>query len=170
MKSLLDRSRDARLLQGILLLAGALALILLVSTGALDFFWTPLILGLAYLAAAAAGGRKGGYWATACVLTGWGLAVVVIGEARPEDIDVSGSYLLGAGLGATVGALLARSGFGVSIVGLGATVAAAGLVLALTPAASDLLEEERTYALLLGVVGLVNVALGALGKGDEATT
>jgi hypothetical protein len=36
----------------------------------LRFYWTPLILGITYLAAAAAGGRRGSYWATACVLVG----------------------------------------------------------------------------------------------------
>ena len=37
---------------------------------------TPLGIGLVYLLAAAVGGRRGGYWATATVLVGWGAAVV----------------------------------------------------------------------------------------------
>ena len=155
------KQRGVRLRQGLLLLAGGLALELLVAQGSLRFFWTPLILGLAYLAAAAAGGRTGGYWATACVLVGWGLSVVLIGETRPRDIDVAGAYLLGAGAGASVGALLTRAKLEVSQLGLCVTVAAAGLILALSPRAPDVLDDARTYALALGAVGLVNVVLGA---------
>ena len=155
---------EVRLGQGLLLLAGGLALELLVAQGSLRFYWTPLVLGLAYLAAAAAGGRTGGHWATACVLVGWGLSVVVMGETRPRDIDVSGAYLLGAGAGVAVGALLSRAKFEVSQLGLGVTVAAAGLVLALAQQAPEVLEDARTYALALGAVGLVNVALGAVRR------
>jgi len=158
-----------RLRQGLLLLAGGLALELLVAQGSLRFYWTPLILGLAYLAAAAAGGRTGGYWATACVLVGWGLSVVLIGETRPREVDVSGAYLLGAGAGAAVGALLARAKFEVGQLGLGVTVAAAGLILALSPRAPDVLYDARTYALALGAVGLFNVALGAARPGFNRT-
>lgn len=65
-----DTDKGIRIRQALLLLAGALALELLVAQGSLRFYWTPLILGIAYLAAAAAGGRRGSYWATACVLVG----------------------------------------------------------------------------------------------------
>ncbi len=150
-----------RVRQGLLLLAGALALDLLVAEGGLRFFWTPLILGLSYLAAAAVGGRRGSYWATALVLTGWGAVVVLIGETRPTNIDPSGAYLVGAGLGILAGQLLARTGFAVSAIGLSATAAAAGLVLALSPTSSALVD-ARTFAIALGVVGILNVVLGAV--------
>lgn len=153
-------SHGLRIRQGLLLLVGALALDLLVAGGTLQFFWTPLIIGLTYLAAASSGGRDGSYWATACVLTGWGLAVVFIGEVRPTDIDTSGAYLFGSGLGAVAGLMLMRSRFAVSEMGLAATVAAAGLLLALSAAFPDVLEDARTYAGLIGLVGLVNVVLG----------
>ncbi len=155
-----EKPGTLRIRQGLILLVGAVALALLVD-GTVAFFWTPLILGLTYLAAAGAGGPKGGYWATACVLTGWGLAVVYAGEARPTDLDPSGLYLLGAGLGAVVGVFLARRGFAAGALGLTATVAAAGLILAISPAAPDLLYDARTYAALVGLVGLLNVGLGA---------
>lgn len=159
-----ETASGLRIRQGIILLAGALALVLLVAEGTLDFFWTPLIIGLTYLSAAAAGGREGSYWATACVLTGWGLAVMFIGEARPSDLDLTGTYLFGAGLGAVVGLLLRRSGFEVSEMGLAATVTAAGLLLALSPAWPEVLDDARTYAALIGIVGLVNVGLGAAAQ------
>ena len=41
--------------------------------------------------AAIVDGPRGGYWATALGLTGWGLAVVYLGEARPVDIDPAGA-------------------------------------------------------------------------------
>lgn len=156
-----DRRHRAgiRVRQALLLLAGALALELLVAQGSLRFYWTPLILGLAYLAAAAAGGRGGSYWATACVLVGWGLAVVYLGAVRPADVDPAGADLVGAGLGAVVGTLLARQRFDVSPLGLGATAAAAGFVLAISPRAPDLLYDARTFAVAVAIVGLINLAL-----------
>ena len=154
-----------RIRQGLALLVGAVVLALLVE-GTLAFFWTPLILGLTYLVAAGIGGRNGGYWATACVLTGWGLAVVISGEATLTDIDTSGLYLLGAGLGAVAGILLARARFAVSDLGLAATVAAAGLILAISPTFPDLLYDARTFAIAIGLVGLLNVGLGAAGRAE----
>jgi hypothetical protein len=161
--------RAVRIRQAILLLIGALALELLVAQGSLRFYWTPLILGLTYLAAAGAGGRKGSYWATACVLVGWGLAVVFMGSVKPSDIDPSGAYLVGAGLGAVAGILLGRISFDVSPIGLGATAAAAGLILAISPRAPDLLYDARTFAIAVGLVALVNLALSARGEGRAAT-
>lgn len=46
-----------RLRQGLALIGGAGVIELLAGIGPLDFFWTPLLVGLAYLAAAALGGR-----------------------------------------------------------------------------------------------------------------
>lgn len=157
-----DTDKGIRIRQALLLLAGALALELLVAQGALQFYWTPLVLGIAYLAAASAGGRGGSYWATACVLVGWGLAVVYLGAVKPTDVDPAGAYLVGAGLGAVAGVLLARRRFDVSPLGLGATVAAAGLILAISPRAPDLLYDASTFALAVGFVGLVNIALAVM--------
>ncbi len=157
-----DTDKGIRIRQALLLLAGALALELLVAQGVLQFYWTPLVLGIAYLAAASAGGRGGSYWATACVLVGWGLAVVYLGAVKPTDVDPAGAYLVGAGLGAVAGVLLARQRFDVSPLGLGATVAAAGLILAISPRAPDLLYDASTFALAVGFVGLVNLALAVI--------
>jgi len=148
-----------RIGRGLALAAGAVALELLVVRGDTPFYWTPLIVGLAYLAAAASGGRDGGYWATATVLCGWGLAVVWAGSGSP-DLDFAGLYLAGAGAGATAGLLLGRAGFEVAPLGVAVTVAAAGLLLALTPQVGEL-EDARTFALALGAVALVNLGLAA---------
>ena len=164
-----DTTKSVRIRQALLLLAGALALELLVAQGSLRFYWTPLILGITYLAAAAAGGRRGSYWATACVLVGWGLAVVYVGATKPTDIDTAGAYLVGAGLGAVAGTLLARRRFDVSPLGLGATAAAAGLILAISPRAPELLYDARTFALAIAAVGLVNLALAVKPTHSTAT-
>ncbi len=145
------------------MLSGGAAL-LAVTAGAdrIPFYWTPLILGLTYLLAAAVDGPRGGYWATALALTGWGLAVVLIGHVQPRDIDTSGAYLAGVGLAGVAAALLRRHGFLVSELGFAATVAAGGLVLAASPREPGTLDDASTYAIALGVVGLFNVANGAI--------
>jgi len=152
------KPRAQRIAQGLALAAGAVALELLVARGSAPFYWTPLMIGIAYLAAAVLGGREGGHWATATVLCGWGLAVVWAGSSGP-DLDTAGLYLAGAGAGASVGLVLRRAGFEVDALGATVTVAAAGVVLALSPQASALVD-ARTYAVAVGVVALVNLVLG----------
>ncbi len=157
------------MIQGALLGGGALVLALTAGADRLPFYWTPLILGLSYLVAAIVDGPRGGYWATALGLTGWGLAVVYMGEARPPDIDPAGAYLVGAGLAGVAAALLSGRGFVISPVGLAATIAAGGLVLALTPRAAGTLDDANTYAIALGVVGALNVAGGAYQRARAKT-
>ncbi len=126
-----SKAPAVRLNQAVLLLAGAVFLTVVVAPEDTRFYWTPLTLGLAYLGAAVVGGREGGHWATACALTGWGAAVVYAGAVRP-DLDLSGLYLAGAGLGVIAGLLLERAGYPVSTMGLAATVTVGGIILALT--------------------------------------
>jgi len=137
--------------------------VLVIGSSPTGFYWTPLALGLVYLAGAISGGPQGSYWATAVSLVGWGAAVVVVRQLNP-DLDTSGLYLLGAGLGATAGMLLARRGFAVDPLGLTITIAVGGAVLAVEPRYSSLLGDARFYALLLGAVGLVNLLLGAFAS------
>jgi hypothetical protein len=153
-----SKAPGVRLNQAILLLAGAIFLVFVVAPEEGRFYWTPLTIGLAYLGAAVAGGRHGGHWATACALTGWGAAVVLAGAARP-DLDVSGLYLVGAGLGIVAGLLLQRAGFEVNTMGLALTVTGGGLILALTTQAGGVLDDARTYAAAMGVVAAVNIVL-----------
>lgn len=155
------RAPANRVIQGTLLGGGALVLALTAGADRISFFWTPLIIGLTYLVAALVDGPRGGYWATALGLTGWGLAVAYVGEVRPPDIDPAGAYLVGAGLAGLAAALLSGRGFVISPLGLAATVAAGGLVLAFTPRAVGTLDDATTYAIALGAVGLLNVAGGA---------
>jgi hypothetical protein len=153
------RPPATRIRQGAVLVLGAVVLWLVVG-GDLDRFWlVPLLIGLAYLVAAVVGGPRGGYWATALVLVGWGAAVAWAVEGRP-DLDAAGLYLTGAGLGAVAGVLLARRGFVVDPLGAAATIVAAGLFLALSQRFPDLLADGRTYAVLVAAVGVANIVAG----------
>lgn len=150
-----------RLRQGLLLLLGALVFELVVGgEGPAKFYLVPLGLGLAYLAAAVAGGRTGGFWATALVLVPWGLSVLWLHDARP-DVDGAGVYLAAVGAGALLAVALARSGVRVASEGVAATILAGGLLVMFQRRSPDLVGDTRTYALLLGAVGLFNVVLGA---------
>lgn len=160
------RPPGLRIRQGVALLAAGVVFVLIVGDSADRFYLTPLGIGLAYLLAAALGGRRGGYWATAVVLVGWGAAVLWAHEGRP-DLDIAGMYLAGAGLGVVVGVLLSRAGFAVNPLGLAATVMAGGLLLALSGQWPDVIEEARIYGVLVGIVGLANVIAGVLGVGDS---
>lgn len=139
-------------------MAGALFLAFVVAPDPARFYWTPLTIGLAYLGAAVVGGRRGGHWATACVLTGWGAAVVLAGAARP-GLDTSGLYLTGAGLGAVAGTLLRRAGYEVDAMGLAVTITGGGLILALTTQAPGVLDDARTFAVALVVIAVANIVL-----------
>ncbi len=153
------RPSALRVRQGAVLVAGAVVLWLVVGDD-LDRFWlVPLLTGATYLAAAVVGGPRGGYWATAVVLVGWGAAVAWAIEGKP-DLDAAGLYLAGAGLGAMAGVLLARRGFVVDALGLAATIVAAGVLLALSARWPDVFRDGRTYAALVGAVGVANIVAG----------
>lgn len=160
-----ETSRSLRLRQGVILLVGAIVIVLTIGSSPTGFHWTPLAVGLVYLAGAASGGPQGSYWATAVVLVGWGLAVVVVRQLNP-NLDTSGLYLAGAGIGATIGMLLARRGFAVDPLGTAITIAIGGTVLAFEERFSSVLGDARFYALLIGAVGLVNVLMGAFADDD----
>lgn len=152
-------TRDVRLRRAAALLVGAgvAALLLLGDRPRLGFPYVPLVLGLAYLGAAIAGGPRGGLWATALPLTGWGLGVVA-GVEDWLDLYDPALFLLGAGLGALACAGLERRGVAVDLLGVSATLVLGGLLFALerewAPAG-----EPRTYVALLAAVGLGNLLL-----------
>lgn len=132
---------------------------MLVDRGPLGFAWTPLLLGAAYLAAALAGGRRGGHWSTACVLLGWGASVVIVTEyGATLDVGVAPAYLAGAGLGALGAAGLERAGFGADLLGVAAATLVAGVTFALSGRVA-VLEQASTFAAALAVLAAVNLAL-----------
>lgn len=160
--------RKVRISRGGALLVGAVVYAALVY-GPLEFVWTPLLLGLAYLGAAAAGGRRGGLWATALVLTGWGIGVMAASKLK-VDVSSADGYLMGVGAAALVGGLIARRGFTVDLIGVGATALAAGVLHTFAGDQIPALVEPWPYVALLGVVGAVNVALALAPASRGART
>lgn len=153
-----DKLRAVRLRQAGALLAGAAAVELLTGVGPLAFHWVPLIIGLSYLVAAGLGGRTGGHWATAIVVVAFGATVALIDEAS-TGINPPAGYLLGAGLGAMLAAYLGGRGFSADALGIAGALTAAGLFLFLADDFPDALGRGEAYALLLALVGVVNLVL-----------
>jgi hypothetical protein len=149
--------------QGAMLVAGGLLLEVLVGRGQLAFWWTPLLIGVAYLAAAVSGGRTGSYWATAAVLVGWGGVVVWLNESRP-DVFAPAAHAFGMGLGVLLAAAAARAGRPVDLLGAGLTATAAGLVFMLEPEV-DSFGDPTTFAVVLVAVGAFNLVLAAKARG-----
>jgi hypothetical protein len=158
----MTRPPVVRVNEAILLLAGAVFLVVMVAPDDDRFYWTPLVLGLSFLAAAVVGGRAGGTWAPACVLVGWGAAVVFVRVAEP-DLDTSGVYLAGAGAGVLAGLELGRRGFAIDPAALGATTVIAGAALALTRQAG-VFNDARAYAALLALIAVAQLVLAARRK------
>jgi len=146
--------RDVRIKQAIALLGGAGVLQLVVASGPLGFFWTPCFVGIAYLAAALAGGRHGGYWSTTVVFLTFGLTVGVLSESRGLEVRVPAAYIAALGVAAMLGALLQRRGFVIDLMGVGGAIFLAGLFYALDRYWVAVLGRADTYAALIAVVGL----------------
>ncbi len=157
-----DKPRAVRLRQAGALLAGAVAVELLVGVGPLEFHWVPLIVGVAYLVAAALGGRSGGHWATAIVVVAFGATVALISEAS-TGINPPAGYLLGSGLGAMLAAYLGGHGFSADALGIAGAVTGVGLFLFLADDFPDALGRGEAYAILLALVGAVNLVLALRG-------
>ncbi|GAC1611563.1 MAG: hypothetical protein NVS3B26_25690 [Mycobacteriales bacterium] len=86
------------------ILAGAGALLLLVQGVGVRFYWVPAVLGMTYLAAAAAGRSRGPLWAPGWVLTAVDLAKAAWFHAgRPADsFEFAELTVLAAGTGAVL--------------------------------------------------------------------
>jgi hypothetical protein len=91
------------------LLLGALVLVLLVGADRpLDFLWLPLVTGLVYLVAAAAGGLDGDLWGPALVVTGFGAGVgLTVGGPLGGELFAP-VVLTAVGAGAVLAALVPR--------------------------------------------------------------
>jgi len=138
--------------------AGAAATALLPDALDLGFEWTPALVGAIYAAAALSEGRKGGYWATAIVLLTWGAGVLAY--VHLLDAPAAGIYAVAFGLAVVLAHELDRGGYEISMLGVGATIAAAGVFL-IFEREWELLRETESYAVVLAAVALVNLVLAA---------
>ena len=157
MKPVSAKPAGVRRTQGALFLAGALIIFFLLGDDPKRFQELPLALGIVYLAAAIAGGRSGGHWATATTLLGFGLAVLAVREGW-VDWGSAPAYLVGFAAGALAAAALERRGFDATLGGVAVTGLVTGLIFALEP---DVVAfgDARYYAGAVALVGVVNLVL-----------
>ena len=92
-----------------------------------------------------------------------------MGAASPE-LDASGLYLAGAGLGIVAGLLLERRGFRIDPMVLALTIALGGGLLALTTKSEGVIADARTYAVVLGVVAVAKIARAVAADRPPART
>ncbi len=136
----------------IALLAGALALELLVQQEVIRFYYTPLLVGLTYLAAAAVAGRKGALWAPGIITTFWGISVL-LSVHGVITIEGSRSYEIAAALGVLL-ALTLRYAIGLAAGVVGMVVSVAVILLHNYAHPPSWFFQGVTFAVLLGVWGL----------------
>ena len=150
--------RDRRRLQGAVLLAGAVVFYVLLDRRGIGFHWTPLVLGLVYLVAAALGGPRGSYWSTAVVLVLFGLGPVAVYEYE-LDVTAAAAYVVCLGLVVLVAAQLEERGVAITPTALGATILVLGVVYALQ-ARVDAVEDPLAYAIALAAIGAARLVAG----------
>ncbi len=137
--------------RGAALLLGAVAVVLLVGDDRpLDFLWLPLVTGLAYLVAAAAGGLDGQLWGPALVVTGFGAGVVLTVGGPLGGALFSPVVLTAVGAGAVLAMLLPR----VSGLSVAAAVLLSGVFFLLTERGPvEVFRSPLVYGALLALWG-----------------
>lgn len=142
----LPRRRSA-----VALLLGALVMLVAVQQGVIRFYYTPLIVGLTYLAAAAAAGRKGALWAPGIITTCWGIAVLlgVHGFTNGGKTSYEVAGVIGIAL-----ALTLRHTIGLAAGYLGIVVAFGIILVHDLSTVPSWVFKGQVFAVLLGVWGL----------------
>ena len=138
--------------RGAALLLGAAAVLLLVGDGRpLDFLWLPLVTGVAYLAAAAAGGLDGDLWGPALVVTGFGVGVgLTVGGPLGGQL-FSPVVLTAVGAGAVLAMLVPQ----VSGMSVAAAVLLSGVFFLLSERGpTEVFRSPLVYGALLALWGL----------------
>lgn len=110
--SFADNDVNARRARGIALIVGAVLIAALVEGGVLAFYWFPMLTGLTYLAAAAAGRSRGTLWGPGLVITVVGLAAALwLRDGRaPDSFQFLALAVMSLGLGGVLAALLGQFG------------------------------------------------------------
>lgn len=114
--------------RGAALLVGGISMIILVESGLLPFYWVVLMVGLTYLAAAAAGRSRGSFWAPGLMLSLTGLAIALwLQDGRPPySLEFLGLTVTALGTGGILGSFLTRVGFEITAMSVAMTVASFG--------------------------------------------
>jgi len=104
-----------------LALIGGAIVLMLVQFKVIPLYYTPLIIGLTYFAAAGVAGRKGALWAPGFVTTCWGIGVL-LGQYKIVTIDSKLNYAIAGLIGIVIG-LGFRYAIGLAVGALGLAVA-----------------------------------------------
>lgn len=136
-----------------LLLAGVVLVLVIAPIGPLRLFWVPLLGGVGYLLAAAAGGRRGALWVPGVVVTLWGAAeaVALSGAVTVND---AAAALTGLGVGVLVAALLPRVGIPVSPLGIAVPAVLVGVFALLVAHGPTIFSRGWLYGALIGLWGV----------------
>lgn len=163
-----SRSRDgasARRARGIALIVGAVVIVALIETELLAFYWFPMLTGLTYLAAAAAGRSRGTLWGPGFVITSVGLAAALwLRDARmPDSFQFLALAVMALGLGGVLAALLAQvKGFSVSAMSVAMPVLLFGVFALLEQQmVSPFAGQTWVYAALLAAWGAYELRPGS---------
>jgi len=141
----------ARHRSALALLVGAALMLGLIQTGQVRFYYTPLIVGLTYLGAAAVAGRRGALWAPGIITSLWGVAVLL----GVHNVIKGGktSYEIAGAIGIAL-ALLLRYTIGLAAGFVGIVVAFGIILLHDNAHAPSWVFKGATFATLLGIWGL----------------
>lgn len=147
----------ARRARGAALVVGAAAIVALVESGLLAYYWFPALTGLTYLAAAAAGRSRGTLWGPGLVITTVGVAAALwLGDGRPGDsFQFLALTVLALGLGGVLASLLGQvRGFAVSPMSVSLPVLLfGGFALLEQQAVAPFAGQTWPYAVLLALWG-----------------
>jgi len=148
------RARRAR---GAALLVGAVLIVALVETEVVAFYWFPALVGLTYLAAAAAGRSRGTLWGPGFVITSVGLAAALwLRDGRmPDSFQFLALAVMALGLGGVLAALLSQMrGLSISAMSIAMPVLLFGVFALLEQQAVEpVAGQSWPYAVLLAVWG-----------------
>ncbi len=128
--SLSNNDTNARRARGIALIVGALLIVALIETETIPFYWSWALVGLTYLAAAAAGRSRGTLWGPGFVITSVGLAAALwLRDGRmPDSFLLLALAVMALGLGGVLAALLGQvRGFSISAMSIAIPVLLTGV-------------------------------------------
>jgi drug/metabolite transporter superfamily protein YnfA len=114
--------------RGAALAAGGITMIILIGTGLIPFYWVVAMVGLTYLAAAAAGRSRGSLWAPGLMLVIGGLAIALwLRTGRPPGtLQFLGLTVTALGVGAVAASFLKRAGYDITAMSVSMTLVAFG--------------------------------------------
>ena len=148
---------SARRARGIALIVGAVVIVALIETETIPFYWFPVLTGLTYLAAAAAGRSRGTLWAPGFIITSVGLAAALwLRDGRmPDSFQFLALSVMALGLGGVLAGLLAQArGFSISAMSVSLSVLLFGVFALLEQqAVKPIAGQSWVYAALLAAWG-----------------